>query len=502
MDLLRVGLPAILAIGIYLAGINLLGAWLGRGQRDANDYFLGRHAMPWWAVMASIVATETSALTFLSVPGDAYRSGFAFLQLTFGYLIGRIVVSFVLLPAYFSGEISTAYALLEKRFGVATRRFASLIFMVTRVMAASVRLAVPAIPIALMLGIPVWAAILVLAAGTAVYTYLGGLKAVIWIDVIQVLVYLSGAVIALVFILHAIPGGLGHLIAAGGGLRLLDTSFDLSKPYTLWAGLLGGCFLAMASHGADQLIVQRLLACRGLRDAQRALIGSGVLVIAQFALFLTIGVALAAFFAGRPIDPSGLNGLAFRSSDEIFPAFIVGHLPPIASAYLVAGIFSAAMCSESSALNSLASALAHDIVAPIFGQQVLDGSRGLWLGRFLTLVWTLVLAALSVGFSRLGQGEPAVQVALGLASVTAGGLLGAFLIGLLLRRATQGDVLLAIATSAVVMLTLWLGSKGWVPIPLARQLAWPWYSLLGCAIALSVATVSSLRHRDSPREPA
>ena len=495
MDLLRVGLPALVAIALYLAGINLLGAWLGRGQKDAGDYFLGRHAMPWWAVMASIVATETSALTFLSVPGDAYRTGFAFLQLTFGYLIGRIVVSFVLLPAYFSGEISTAYALLEKRFGVATRRFASLIFMVTRVMAASVRLAVPAIPIALMLGIPVWAAILLLAAGTALYTYLGGLKAVIWIDVIQVLVYLSGAVIALVFILHAIPGGLSHLIAAGGGLRLVDASFDLSKPYTLWAGILGGSFLAMASHGADQLIVQRLLACRGLRDAQRALIGSGVVVIAQFALFLTIGVALAAFFAGRPIDPSGLDPLAFHSSDEIFPAFIVRHLPPIASAYLVAGIFSAAMCSESSALNSLASALAHDIVAPVFGRRVLDGARGLWLGRLLTLLWTLVLAGLSVGFSRLGQGEPAVQVALGLASVTAGGLLGAFLIGLFLRRATQGDVLLAIATSAVVMLAMWLGSKEWIPFPLARRIAWPWYSLLGCAIAFSVAAVSSTRHR-------
>jgi SSS family solute:Na+ symporter len=494
MELLRVGLPALLAIGVYLAGINLLGAWLGRGQRDAGDYFLGRHAMPWWAVMASIVATETSALTFLSVPGDAYRTGFAFLQLTFGYLVGRIVVSFVLLPAYFGGEISTAYALLERRFGVATRRLASSIFMVTRVMAASVRLAVPAIPIALMLGIPVWAAILILAAGTALYTYLGGLKAVIWIDLIQVLVYLSGAVIALFYILQAIPGGLGHLIAAGGGVRLVDTTFDLSRPYTLWAGLIGGSFLAMASHGADQLIVQRLLACRGLRDAQRALVGSGVVVIAQFALFLTIGVALAAYFAGRPVDPTGLTAGAFRSTDEIFPAFIVRSLPPLASAYLVAGIFSAAMCSESSALNSLASALAHDIVAPLFGQKVLDGKRGLWLGRLLTLVWTVVLALLSVGFSRFGQGEPAVQVALGLASVTAGGLLGAFLIGLFLQRATQGDALLAVATSAGAMLAFWLGSRGWLPIPFAKDVAWPWYSLMGCAIAVGVAWVATLRH--------
>jgi SSS family transporter len=490
VDLLRLGLPTLLAILLYLAGINLLGAWLGRGQRDARDYFLGSHSMPWWAVMASVVATETSALTFLSVPGDAYRSGYAFLQLTFGYLIGRIAVSAILLPGYFRGELSTAYALLEQRFGVLARRFASLIFMVTRVMAASVRLAVPAIPIALILGVPVWGAILVLAAGTALYTYLGGIKAVIWIDLIQVVVYLSGAFLALVFLLRAIPGGLPRVL---GGGRLFDLSLDLQDPYTLWAGLLGGAFLTMASHGADQLIVQRLLACRGLRDAQRALVGSGVLVVLQFALFLTIGVALSHFFGGR----------TFATSDEIFPSFIVQHLPPIVSAYLVAGIFSAAMCSESSALNSLASALANDFVGPVFGSGVLDGRRGVWLGRLLTLVWTGVLAALAVGFSSLGQEQPAVQVALGLASVTAGGLLGAFLLGLMVRRAVQIDVLVAIATSSLAMLLLWLGSKGWIDFPLGRRIAWPWYSMIGCALTLTVGWTSArLRTVPGPSTPA
>jgi SSS family transporter len=489
VDLLRLGLPTLVAIVAYLAGINLLGAWLGRGQRDARDYFLGSHAMPWWAVMASILATETSALTFLSVPGDAYRSGYAFLQLTFGYLIGRVAVSALLLPGYFRGELSTAYALLERRFGVLARRFASLIFMVTRVMAASVRLAVPAIPIALILGVPVWGAILVLAAGTALYTYLGGIKAVIWIDLVQVVVYLSGALLALVLLLHAIPGGLSSVVA---GAHLFDLSLDLRNPYTLWAGLIGGGFLIMASHGADQLIVQRLLACRGLREAQRALVGSGVLVILQFALFLTIGVALSLFFGGR----------TFATSDEIFPSFIVRHLPPVVSAYLVAGIFSAAMCSESSALNSLASALANDFVGPVFGRGVLDGRRGLWVGRLLTFAWTLVLAALAVGFSRLGQGEPAVQVALGLASVTAGGLLGAFLLGLMVRRAEQLDVLVAIATSAAAMFLLWLGSKGWVDFPLARRIAWPWYSMIGCALTLTVGWTSSrLRTLSAAQRP-
>jgi SSS family solute:Na+ symporter len=495
MEGISLGVPTLVAIAVYLAAINVLGAWLGKGQKDAKDYFLGGHAMPWGAVMASIVATETSALTFLSVPGDAYRSGFTFLQLAFGYLVGRIAVSFILLPGYFHGEITTAYALLERRFGVGARRFTSLIFMVTRVMAAGVRLAVPAIPIALILNVPVWAAILLLAAATALYTYVGGIKAVIWIDLIQVIVYLSGALMALWVLLNTFGGGFGgwHEIlrrceALGNPVRLFNLSKNLSEPYTLWAGVIGGAVLAMASHGADQLIVQRLLACRGLRDAQKALIGSGVLVILQFTLFLALGVGLFAFYGGAPVGPGG-----FATSDAILPTFIVRSLPPLVSAYLVAGIFSAAMCSESSALNSLASALAMDIVAPLMGKKYVEGKRGLVLGKVLTLFWTLILAGLAVGFSRLPQHVPAVQVALGLASVTAGGLLGGFLLALWARKATQADAMIGIATSAVFMFVLWLGSKDFVPFPLGKAIAWPWYSLLGSSIAFGTGWLLSLR---------
>ncbi len=499
MEGISLGLPTLIAIAVYLAGINVLGAVLGRGQKDAKDYFLGSHAMPWWAVMASIVATETSALTFLSVPGDAYRTGFTFLQLAFGYLIGRIAVSALLLPGYFQGEITTAYALLERRFGVGARRFTSLIFMVTRVMAASVRLAVPAIPIALILGVPVWLAILILAAATALYTYVGGIKAVIWIDLIQVAVYISGAAMALWVLVHSFQGGFGEILRRcaeqGRPVHLFDLSRSLSEPYTLWAGVIGGAVLAMASHGADQLIVQRLLACRGLRDAQKALVGSGALVILQFCLFLAVGVGLFAFYGGRAVGPGG-----FGTSDEIFPSFIVGHLPPFISAYLIAGIFSAAMCSESSALNSLASALSLDIVAPLLGKKHVEGRRGLVLGKLLTLFWTIVLAGLAVGFSRLPQNVPAVQVALGLASVTAGGLLGAFLLALWARKARQADAMIGIATSAVFMFVLWLGSKDWIPFPLGKAIAWPWYSLLGSTITFSLGWVLSQRHAvEDPR---
>lgn len=499
MESIRLGLPTLLLIAAYLVGINVLGAWLGRTQRDARAYFLGNHAMPWWAVMGSIVATETSALTFLSVPGDAYRTGFSFLQLVFGYILGRIAISFLLLPSYFKRELATAYALLETRFGPAARRFTSLLFMITRVLAASVRLAVPAIPIALILGIPVSLAVLILAAATALYTFLGGIKAVIWIDLIQVFVYLSGAALALGILLSAVPGGLGHALeqnaAAGQALRLFHFELDFAKPYTFWSGVLGGSFLAMASHGADQLIVQRLLACRGLRDAQKALIGSGFLVLFQMALFVSIGVLLFAFFGGRPIDPNSAE--AFRSPDEIFPTFIVRHLPSFVSAYLVAGLFSAAMCSESSALNSLASALAHDVVGPLRGREYLEGRKGLVLGRFLTLFWTGLLAILAVGFSQLGHAQPAVQVALGLASVTAGGLLGAFLLALYAPRAKQADLMWAVGVSVAFMMALWLASKGWLPLALGRQIAWPWYSLIGSTITFGLGSILALRHRES-----
>jgi SSS family solute:Na+ symporter len=502
MESLRLGLPTLLVILLYLAGINLLGALLGRGQKDAKDYFLGARALPWTAVMGSVVATETSALTFLSVPGDAYRSGFTFLQLTFGYLAGRIAVAAFLLPSYFRGEIPTAYALLERRFGVATRRFTSFVFMLTRVMAASVRLAVPAIPIALMTGAPVWAAILALAAATALYTYLGGLKAVVWIDVIQVVVYLTGALMSLGVLLGRIPGGLAGAFArnaaAGQPVHLLDFALDPSRPYTFWAGLVGGAFLAMASHGADQLIVQRLLACRSLRDARRALVGSGVLVILQFALFLAIGVCLFAFY-GRPIDPASAN--AFRTSDQIFPLFIVQELPGWLSAWLVAGIFSAAMCSESSALNSLASALSLDFVSPMMGKEAVEGRRGLRLGKILTLFWTVVLGGLAVGFSLVPQEEPAVQVALGLASVTGGGLLGAFLLALYVRRARQPDAIAAIGISAALMFLLWLGAHADVGLPLGKDIAWPWYSMIGAGITLGAGWLLSCR-RGGRGDPA
>jgi SSS family transporter len=341
-------------LGLYIAGVTAWGVWLGRGQTGARDYFLGGRDLPWGAVLFSVVATEKSTLTFLSIPGLAYATDLSFLQITLGYFLGRVVVAFLFLPAYYRGRLGTAYALLQTRFGLTTRRFASLIFMFTRALADGVRLFATAIPLALITGWSYPLSILVIGVLTLLYTYYGGIRSVVWVDALQMVVYMGGAVGALFVLLSAIPGGWGGLMASAGEagkLDMLRLGWDISQPYTLWSGLLGGAFLSMASHGTDQLIVQRLLTCRGLRQSQWALIGSGLMVIAQFALFLVIGLGLWQFYDARE----------FARTDEIFATFIIEQLPPGLTGVVIAAIFAAAMSSLSSSLNSLASATTYDL---------------------------------------------------------------------------------------------------------------------------------------------
>ena len=286
----------------YLLGVTVWGAWLGRGQKGGTDYVLGNRELPWVAVMLSVVATETSTLTFLSIPGVAYLGTLTFLQLTFGYLAGRIVVSLLFLPAYYRGDLTTAYALLETRFGTGARRFTSAIFMVTRLLADSVRLFATAIPLALVTGWDYEVSIAVIGLLTLVYTYFGGIKAVVWVDALQMGLYLVGAVVAAVALQYLVSGGWGEILSASaeaGKVRVLDFQLSLSIPYNFWAGLVGGAFLTMGSHGTDQLIVQRLLTCKDLQASQKALVWSAVAVMAQFLIFLLVGLGLWMFYEGR-----------------------------------------------------------------------------------------------------------------------------------------------------------------------------------------------------------
>ena len=470
----------IVIMAAYVAGVTAWGTWLGKGQKDAKDYFLAEKSIPWWAVCFSIIATETSVLTFISVPATAYTSDLWMVQLTTGYLLGRIAVAVILLPGYFRGDITTAYQLLERRFGAPARRFASLVFIVTRVFASSVRLFATAIPIKLITGLPYTWAILITGLVTLVYTYYGGLKAVVWVDVLQMFMYLTGAVVALIVLLRLVPGGWSGVVAASapaGKLRILHLGGGVASAQFLLTGVLGGGFLSMATHGADHLIVQRLLASRSLPDARKAIIGSGVIVVLQFALFLIVGLALFAYYQGQ----------TFQTPDEIFPRFILEGLPAGISGIVIAGVFSVAMSSEASAVNSLASALTHDIYGPLSGRGA-DQEHMMRAGKRFTLFAAALLIGGAILFQFVKPNTPIVIIALQIASFTYGGLLGGFLLGIVSKTARQRDAILGMSVAIVTMATLWAAQQFGFMTKVIDPL---WFTLVGSALTVAVGVASS-----------
>lgn len=493
----------IVVIAAYLLGTTALGIWVGRRQRDAKDYFVAGRTIPWWAVLFSVVATETSALTFISIPGLAYMTNLGFLQVTAGYLLGRIVVAYTLLPRYYEGELVTAYALLEKRFGRATRRFTSIVFMVTRGLADSVRIFATAIPIALILQgmlprrLVMPTAVLILGSLTILYTYRGGMRAVVWTEILQAFVYVMGGVAAVVLLGKLVPGGWGNVFeiaSEAGKLQAIDLSFsfryNVENAHTVFAGLLGGAFLAMASHGADQLIVQRLLSSRSLRDARMAIIGSGVVVILQFTLFLMVGVGLWAFYAARQ----------FPTPDAIFPTFIIEQMPPGLVGLLLAAILAATMSTQSGSINSLAAASTHDIYLPITGRSS-DDPRTLKVGKLFALAWGIILTGGALLYPE-NQQTPVVVIALSIASFTYGGLLGGFFLGIFWKRARQRDAILGMSVGIAVMAFVVFARRLSELLPWlepAGRIAWPWYVLIGTSITLVVGILSSLV---GPRGPS
>jgi solute:Na+ symporter, SSS family len=488
----------------YLAGTTALGLWIGRKQKSANDYFVAERSIPWWAVMFSVVASETSALTFISIPGLAYVTNLGFLQIVAGYIIGRFVVAFVLLPRYYRGDLVTAYTLLEQRFGLTTRRFTSIVFMVTRAVADSVRVFATAIPIALILEgtlpkdyvRPV--AILLLGVLTIIYTYKGGMKAVVWTELMQASVYVLGGISAIILLGHSVNGGWAHITdvaSAAGKMKGIDTYLGLDRANTLFAGLLGGAFLSMASHGADQLIVQRLLTARSLRDAQKAIIGSGFVVFAQFTLFLFVGIGLFVLFGGK----------TFVAPDSIFPTFILQYMPPGLVGLILAAILAATMSTHSGAINSLAAATTHDIYLPL-SKRKSDDAATLRFGKLSALAWGVVLTGGALLYRE--QGTPVVVVALSIASFTYGALLGGFFLGIYWQRAIQRDALTGMSVAIVVMSFI-VFAKQLLPVfpsmtPMLTafgKIAYPWYVLIGVSITMAVGMISSLTHGPRAANP-
>jgi SSS family solute:Na+ symporter len=463
----------LLIIGLYLAGITLFGLRFRKRQRSLRDYFLADRNIPWWAISLSIVAAETSTLTIISIPGLAYDTDLTFLQVVMGYVVGRFIITFVLLPHYFRGDLYTAYELIERRFGPKLRSLTAGLFLVTRAAAEGVRVYAVSIVVGIALGTGEIASIAIITVLTLIYTFEGGLAAVIWTDVVQTGIYVGGTLVGLHTILHLTPGGWPaiHSIAASRDQwRVFDFTPDFWRPYTFWAGLLGGAFLTTASHGTDQLIVQRLLAARSQRQSGAALLSSGVVIFFQFALFLVVGVMLYAFYR--------VPSASFGKADRIYPQFIASQMPHGISGLLVAAILAAAMSNLSAALNSLSSSSIIDFY--LRRRPQIDDRRRIRLSRLTTVLWAAVLFALAVlSLHKVGR---VVEVGLQIASVAYGALLGVFLLGVLTRRANQNGALLGMLCGFTAELYLWLGTA--VP--------WTWYVMIGTVVTFSIGYAASM----------
>jgi solute:Na+ symporter, SSS family len=459
-------------IALYLAGITLFGLRFRKKQRSLRDYFLAGRDIPWWAISLSIVAAETSTLTIISIPGLAYDTNLTFLQVVMGYVVGRVVISFVLLPHYFRGDLYTAYELIERRFGRSLRSLTAGLFLLTRAAAEGVRVYAVSIVVSIALGTGEVASIAIITALTLIYTFEGGLAAVIWTDVVQTVIYVGGTFVGLTTIVHLVPGGWGaiHAAAAGAGkLQLFDFRTSILIPYTFWAGVIGGAFLTTASHGTDQLIVQRLLAARGEKQSVTALLTSGIAILFQIALFLIVGIMLWAYYR----TPSAVFGTA----DRIYPTFIVTRMPHGISGLLIAAILAAAMSNLSAALNSLSSSAILDFYVQLRPQA--DEKMKMRLSRLATLIWAIVLFALAI--IALHKGGRVVEVGLKIASVAYGALLGVFLLGVLTRRANQRGAMLGMLFGFAVELYLWLGT----------HVAWTWWVMIGTAVTYGVGYLIS-----------
>ena len=461
---------------VYLAGVVALGLWIGRREQSVSEYVVGNRDLPWWLILFSIVATETSSVTFLSIPGFAWERDLTWLQIALGFLVGRFAVSALLLPQYFRGTLYTAYEVLHRRFGGATQRTASVLYIVTRSLADGLRLFLTALVFQEMTGIPFHWAVVAVGATTIVYTYVGGLRAVLWTDAVQLFIYLAGAVVAFAAILERLPGGWGQLVSMGGAagkLRMLDFGLDWSNPYGFWAGLVGGVFITLGSHGVDQMMVQRYLSARGLPEARRALLASGLVVTAQFALFLLIGVGLWCFYQLHP------PGVPFDRPDRVFARFILEELPAGVVGLLLGALFAAAMSTLSSSLNSCATLAAADLYVPLARSEV-SPERQLRAIRILTAVFGAVQIAVGIA----GQWVTASVVAsiLGVAAFTAGIILGVFFLGMFTRRVGQ--------RAALTGLILGLAAMTWIFF--ATSLAWPWYALVGSLLTVAAGLAASV----------
>jgi SSS family solute:Na+ symporter len=480
---LKLPLSAVLVLLAYIVAITAFGTWLGRRHSGGvRGYFLGGKSVPWWAIASCIVATETSTLTFIGAPGTSYNGNFTFLQLVLGYVIGRLFVSFFFLPAYFRGEIFTSYEILQKRFGGAVRATSSGIFLLSRTLGDGIRLHAAALVLSVAAGINEWWCILALGAAMIWYTEEGGVVATIWTDAIQMFVYLFGAIVCFVAVANALPGGVMGAFekaAAAGKLTFINGAFDIHEPFTIWAGVIGGMFLTIATHGTDHYLVQRFLVAKSQKDAQTGLVLSGFLVFAQFVLFLSLGILLWAFYDGRK----------FARADEILPTFVATELPGVFTGLILAAIVAAAL---SPSLNSMASASLRDFYVPYVDPNASE-EKQLRLAKGFTVFW----GVLQMGVAGLARDvESALSAGLAALGYASGPTVGAFALGLFTTRANTTGTMIGMLTGLVGSLSVGLLSPRIFGTP---GVAWTWNVFVGASITFTVGLIVSSLTRENEK---
>ena len=468
-----------LVIGAYLLAITAFGSWFARYQKTTRDYFLTDRSIPWWAICFTIVATETSTLTFIGIPATAYAGNMTFLQLALGYVIGRVLVSVLFIPAYFRGELFTSYELLQRVFGTRVKTLAAVIFLITRSLADGIRLFTTALVISVVTQVPVTWVVIILGAAMIIYTMRGGVSAVIWTDVVQMFVYIAGAVAVAVALLNRIPGGWTEVIRVGretGRFAMLDTSLDPAKVYTIWSGIFGGIALTLATHGTDQFLVQRLLSARSAKEASRGLILSGFIVFAQFVLFLMIGVMLFTFYLQQPV-PSILT-----RTDQILPVFVVSQLTHGLAGFIVAAIVAAAL---SPSLNAMAATTISDFYLPYINPTA-DQATQMRVSKQATVAWGIVQLGVAIGAQWMERSV--LDAGLAVLSFASGSVLGAFLLGTLTPGVGERATFTGMVAGLIVMTAVWWNGS----------VAFTWYVLIGAVTTCLVAYVSSVV---APRKP-
>jgi SSS family transporter len=469
---------------LYLGGITWFGAHFRRTQKTLKDYYLGGRNAPWWAIALSIVSAETSTLTIISTPSLAFGGNLAFLQVVFGYLLARVVISVLLLPHYFRGEMFTAYELIGRRFGTRLRRLTAATFLGVRGLAEGVRVYAIAIVIGVILGTGETASIVLIVCLTLFYTFEGGMTAVIWTDVVQMFLYVAGAVVSFVVILNHIPGGWGHVVAVAAPadkFRIFDFGFEFTRhyftqKYTFWAGVIGGCFLTTASHGTEQLMVQRLLAARNQAESRLALLSSWVVIFVQFSLFLGIGVTLYVFYKDANLP-------APQPPDRLYPGFVWQYLPPGLAGLVMAAVLAAAMSNLSAALNSLSSTTIMDFYKPLRPGH--SEKTYLRLARGATVAWGLVL--LGIALARPWEG-PALEAALAIASIAYSGLLGVFMLGVLTQRVSENAAILGMLAGLAATIAMRI-----------EGVAWTWYLVFGTSVTFLSGWLASFYWKERAR---